>query len=134
MGWCLFCQILKWLRLLASWVYFLGIHFFILLLWNNVNLFDVKYFSWMQQTDRFRFLIQSVNLCLFIGDLRPLIFRITNEQCLLISIILLFWYVFLSSFDLLLWSYLFFVSSWVWLNYLDWSFIPVKLDWHIGTA
>jgi hypothetical protein len=35
------------------------------------------------------FLIQSVSLCLFTGELRPLILRVINEQCLLISVILL---------------------------------------------
>jgi hypothetical protein len=68
----------------------------------------------------------SVNLCLFIGKLRPLMLRVINERCLLILVILL-WCVCVCvcvcvcararacfpSFDLLVWDYLFLAFSWM---------------------
>ena len=55
-------------------------------------------------------LIQSVFLCLFIGELKPLMLRVINEQYLL--------WGFLSPFGLLL----LIVFSWVWLTFSDGSF------------
>ena len=64
------------------------------------------------------FFIHSVSLCLFIGELRPLMLRDINEQCLLITVILLLLLLLLllcggddnkccPSFDLLVLDYLF---------------------------
>ena len=55
------------------------------------------------ETDRSCFLIQSVSVCLFIGELRPLILTFIKEKYLLIPAnCFLLRYEFPPSFDLLL--------------------------------
>ena len=44
----------------------------------------------MQQKDRLYFCIKSVMLCLFIGELSPLILRDVNDQCLLVPVTFVF--------------------------------------------
>jgi uncharacterized membrane protein len=49
----------------------------------------VRCVSCMQQNDRSSFRTQSVSLCLFIGELSPLIIRDVNDHQLLIPVILM---------------------------------------------
>jgi hypothetical protein len=60
----------------------------------------------MQQKDGQCVSVHSVSLCLFIRELRPLMLKEINEQCLLSHVILLLWFDF-PSFDLLILDYLF---------------------------
>ena len=46
----------------------------------------------MHQKNESYFQIQLVSQCLFIGELRSMMLKVTNEQCLLDSIILLCYY------------------------------------------
>ena len=50
--------------------------------------FEVEVYFFIQQKGGFCFHIQSVNLCLFIGELSPLMD--INDQWLLVSVILVF--------------------------------------------
>ena len=73
---------------------FLDYFFFMLLPWGSVYLWClflmVMCVSWMHNKNGSCFLIQSVSLYLFIGgvEMRSLILRFTNKQCLSISLIL----------------------------------------------
>lgn len=58
----------------------------------------MKYVSGRQQKDGFCFLILSASSCLFIGELRPLIFRINIERLVLILTILLICFLFSEFF------------------------------------
>lgn len=58
----------------------------------------MKYVSGRQQKDGFCFLILSASSCLFIGELRPLIFRINIERFVLILTILLICFLFSDFF------------------------------------
>ena len=44
----------------------------------------------MQQNDDFCICIQSVSLCVLIGELRPFILRDVNDHCLLVLVSLVF--------------------------------------------
>lgn len=82
-----------------------------------VSVLNAKVY-FLHQKDASCFFIYSIHLCHFIGELRTLTLRDIKEKCLLISVILFVGcccccgggvcvFVCFSSFDLLLWDYLF---------------------------
>lgn len=82
----LFCLVLRWLHWLAFWVICLEFPFFIFHP-EVMSIFDVKV-CFLKAV--------ALCICLFVGELRPFMLRIINEQCLMISILLLLmWGVFL---------------------------------------
>ena len=72
--------------------------------WNIFPSFhpEVMSISWIEQKDESCFCIYSVTLCLFVGELEPLMLKNSNEWYLLIPMLLLLWWwcVCFSSFDL----------------------------------
>lgn len=87
--------------------------------------------------DRSCFLIQSISLCLFTGELRPLIVRLAIERCILILVILLIFFgVFSDLFDLAIWTLK--VHSFIFNEMLiifTWTFRYIRLLlWHFVTV
>lgn len=107
LAWVVFCQILNGYVAFSLGTFAWNIFFHPFILKWCLALIRLRCVPWIHQKDGSCFLIQSINLCFFIEELCPLVLRIITEQCLLIPVILLWWCGFSSSFDLLVWHYLF---------------------------
>jgi hypothetical protein len=80
--WSLFSQILKLLHLLATWV-----HLLVILRWGQFLM--VKVFFFFFECRKKGWILFSVSLCHFIGEIETIHIKNFNVQCILTSVILL---------------------------------------------
>lgn len=130
---CLFGLVLVWsLFYWLHWLVFLD-----LFAWNIfssfypelMSIFDVKVYFLDAAKGTVLFLLlllllfnlvcSSVSL---LGELKPLMLRVINEQCLLIPAILLWYGLGSVSLYLLFWDFIFLMLSSVWLTSSGWKF------------
>lgn len=115
-------------RVLPEILFFLPLIF---VLWIG---FWIRWISWMQQTDDFCYLIQSANLCLLIGTLRP--FTKRPHWALLLKILIYFHYCFLFPLMTITFPFWFNYSKYptfkqvlFWENFYKWDSVVSLTKW-----